>query len=80
MSVDPRLENVQLLTLAAYRLRQRRLTPQPADWRNTQGLAALLDAARHLPRREPFDLPDLEECTGMARLLTEARQWEAHHG
>jgi hypothetical protein len=80
MPIDPRLRDVQLLTLAAYRLQQRRQQQVP-DWRQAEGLAALLDAARHLPRREPFDLPAVEECTGMARLLAEARQWEAnHHG
>ena len=75
MRNDPRLASVELLTLAAYRIQQRRQRAVP-DWRYTEGLSALLDAARHLPKREPFALPDLEECSGMARLLAEARQWQ----
>jgi hypothetical protein len=55
MPVDPRLRDVQLLTLAAYRIQQRRHRHVP-DWRTTEGLSALLEAARHLPRREPFAL------------------------
>jgi hypothetical protein len=80
MPIDPRLENTALLTLAAYRLQQRRLTPQPPDWRNTEGLAALLAAAKHLPRCAPWELPDLAACTGMERLLAEARLKGADHG
>jgi hypothetical protein len=72
MSTDPRLTNVALLTLAAYRIQQRRQHQVP-DWRHTEGLASLLDAARHLPQRAPWSLPDLG-CTPMGRLVAEARR------
>jgi hypothetical protein len=78
MPVDPRLRDVQLLVLAAYRLQQRRQHQAPR-WQDTEGLCALLEASRRLPHREPFALPDLDECTGMAKLLKEARQWEKEH-
>jgi hypothetical protein len=79
MPADPRLRDIQLLTLAAYRLQQRRLTPQPPHWEATEGLAALLAVARRLPQRAPFDLPAVEECTGMAKLLAAARASEKEH-
>jgi hypothetical protein len=81
MTTDARLTNVALLTLAAYRIQQRRQHQVP-DWRSTEGLSALLAAARALPPREPWDLPDLEPRTGLGRLLAEARQWEQerNHG
>lgn len=80
MPTDPRLCDIQLLTLAAYRLQQRRQHQIP-DWRSTEGLSALLAAARHLPQRGPWDLPDLEASGSMGKLLAEARQWEAdRHG
>ena len=79
MSTDPRLQHVALLTLAAYRLQQRRQHEVP-DWRTSEGLASLLEAARHRPEPRGVELPPLEECTGLARLLAEARRWEAHHG
>jgi hypothetical protein len=75
-SIDHRLADPILLALAAKRCQARQQLP---DWRQTEGLSALLDAAKHLPKREPFALPDLEECTGMARLLAEARRWEKEH-
>jgi hypothetical protein len=78
MPVDPRLRDVQLLTLAAFRLQQRR-QHQGRDWRHTIGIAALLDAARSLPPRGPWELPAVEECTGLARLLAEARLKGADH-
>lgn len=74
MSTDPRLQNTQLLTLAAMRLRER-LKQAPA-WERTVGLCALLEAAKALPRRDPWDLPDLDPRDGLARLLIEARQWQ----
>jgi hypothetical protein len=79
MPSDPRLENVQLLTLAAFRLQQRRQHQVP-DWRSSVGLASLLDAARSLPARAPFALASLEECTGLERLLAEARLKGGAHG
>jgi hypothetical protein len=79
MPSDPRLQNTALLTLAAYRLQQRQQHLLP-DWRYTEGLASLLDVARRLPTREPCDLPAVEECTGMARLLAEARLKGGPHG
>ena len=73
MTLDPRLTNVALLTLAAYRIRQRRQREVP-DWRYGEGLASLLASARSLPQRSPWDLPDLESGNSMARLLAEARR------
>lgn len=75
MPIDPRLENVSFLTLAAYRLQQRRQHQVP-DWRHTAGLASLLEEARHLPQRSPWDLSALDERSGLGRLLAEARQWQ----
>ena len=75
MANDPRLLSVELLTLAAFRLRERRQS-QPPDWRSSVGLSALLAAARALPQREPWDLPDLEPRDGLAGLLAEARSWD----
>jgi hypothetical protein len=77
MSVDPRLAHPVLLALAAKRVQARRQAP---DWRTTTGLASLLEAARALPTREPFALPSIEECTGLERLLAEARLKEGERG
>jgi hypothetical protein len=79
MATDPRLGNTSLLALAAFRIQQRRQQAVP-DWRYTEGLAALLAAARSLPTRAPFALPSVEECDGMERLLAEARLKGAGHG
>jgi hypothetical protein len=79
MTPDPRLQDTKLLALAAFRLQQRR-QHQVTDWRYTEGISALLDAARSLPKREPFSLPAAEECDGMARLLAEARLKGGEHG
>jgi hypothetical protein len=76
MAVDPRLADPILLVLAAKRRQATRHVP---DWRTTEGLSSLLAAARSLPTREPFALPSVEDCTGLARLLAEARQWEKEH-
>ena len=75
MSTDPRLQNTALLTLAAWRIQQRHQAARtaPPDWRYSEGLAALLEAARHLPRREPWALPSMEDDSGLAGLLREAR-------
>ena len=51
-------------------------SPEQA-WEHTRGLAALLEAARRLPHREPFDVTELEE-TGMVKLLKEARRRLGH--
>jgi hypothetical protein len=78
--IDPRLASVPLLTLAAFRVQQRRQS-QPPDWRYSVGISSLLAAAKALPQRDPWDLPDLEAHDGMARLLKEAREWqEDRHG
>jgi hypothetical protein len=46
-------------------------------WQHTAGLSALLAHAASLPRRGPWDMPDLgEEPSGLAKLLQEARQWQ----
>jgi len=54
-------------------------TPPPLDLLAGQGLAALLQAARELPQREPWDGEDLapEQQTGLGKLLAEARRWRA---
>ena len=78
MSTDPRLADPLLLVLAATRRRARRQAP---DWRHTEGLASLLDAARPLPQQGPWSLPAVEEGGGaLAKLLAEARQWQKDHG
>ena len=48
-------------------------------WQHTLGLSALLEAAKGLPPRDPFALPDLDEepRTGLGALLVEARRWKA---
>jgi len=43
-------------------------------WHHAEGLAALLEAARRLPQRDPFALPEVESRTGMGTLLKEARR------
>ena len=68
---DPRLADLALLSLAAMRARRRQQVP---DWPSTHGLAALLEAARALPEREPWSLPSVKDGSGLARLLEEARQ------
>jgi hypothetical protein len=58
------------------RLRHLEAAQEPL-WGHQEGLAALLDAARQLPRPQPWDLPALEDRTaptGLARLLAEAEQ------
>jgi hypothetical protein len=76
MSVDPRLQNVQLLALAAFRIQQRQQRAVP-DWQHTVGLAALLEAAKQLPPREPGDLEGVyEDAPGFGGLLWQARQWQ----
>jgi hypothetical protein len=75
--LDPRLANPTLLALAAQRvLARQEQPPPPPHWSQTEGLSALLAAAKHLPKPEPFSLPAVDECTGLARLLAEARQWQ----
>jgi hypothetical protein len=59
-----------VLALAAKRCQAKQQAP---DWRCTEGLAALLQAARSLPTRAPFALPSVEECSGLEKLLAEAR-------
>ena len=81
MTTDPRLHNISLLTLAAMRV-QHRQAHQVPDWRHTEGLHALLEAAKALPPRDPLALPDLDPRDGLSRLLIEARQrhGEGQHG
>jgi len=52
---------------------ERALRPSAA-WEHTEGLYSLLEAARHLPQRDPFALPEAESNTGMGKLLKEARR------
>jgi hypothetical protein len=70
---DPRLADLTLLVLAAKRAHAARQAP---DWRQTEGLSALLAAARSLPQRDPWALPDFDETSGLGRLLAEARAWQ----
>ena len=50
-------------------------------WQHTEGLSALLAAAKALPQRDPWDMPSVEDDrSGLAKLLQEARQWEETHG
>ena len=79
MSVDARLADMTVLVLAAKRCQAARQAP---DWRQTEGLSALLAAARSLPQRDPWSLPSVEDGGGLAQLLAEARQWdqEQRHG
>jgi hypothetical protein len=77
---DARLTDVSLLTLAAFRVRERRQRQIP-DWRFSVGISQLLEAARALPRRGAWELPDLEASGSLGRLLAEARAWEERrHG
>jgi hypothetical protein len=70
MRDDPRLADVTLLALAA----KRRLATRQVDaWQHTEGLAALLEAAKRLPPRDPVADEDLP-TTGIGGLLREARQ------
>ena len=71
MATDPRLLDTTLLTLAALRARRRQQVP---DWPSTVGLSALLDAARSLPRRDPWAVDTLDTTSGLGKLLAEARQ------
>ena len=73
MPSDPRLADMTVLILAAKRLAARQQVP---DWRSAEGMHALLEAARYLPRRGPWDLPDLDDRSGLSGLLHQARQWQ----
>jgi hypothetical protein len=57
------------------RLRRVEAQEPGTRWEHTVGISALLEAARHLPKREPWDLPTVDETTGMGKLLAEARAW-----
>ena len=71
MRLDPRLADLALLRLAAYRLRHG--PPRLPPWQETEGLCALLEAAKRLP---PCDPEALAAGTGpFAQLLREARLW-----
>ena len=75
MSVDYRLADMTLLVLAAKR---RLATRQAPDWRQSEGISALLAAAKALPRGRTWAVPDLDG-SGMAQLLAEARAWQQEH-
>jgi hypothetical protein len=80
MTTDPRLRDTSLLTLAAFRIRHRRQHQVP-DWRSSEGLSSLLDAARSLPRRDdPWDLSGVDTTSGLGKLLAEARLKAPDHG
>jgi hypothetical protein len=55
------------------------LNPEDQWWKS-EGLSSLLAAAKRLPPRDPWDLPDLEDAGSFGRLLKEARQWQEEHG
>ena len=69
---DPRFSRYTVLLLAAKRVWRRHRTA----WERTEGLAALLEAARSLPKRDPWDLPDLDTTSGLGKMLAEARAWQ----
>jgi hypothetical protein len=72
---DPRLADPMVLLLAGRRLLHRQAQPPRLSWQEVEGLASLLEYARHLPARDP---QDLEAGNGpFAQLLREARQWQA---
>jgi hypothetical protein len=74
--LDPRLGNRTLLALAAQRaLIRRGQPPYVVEWPESEGMSTLLDAAKHLPTRDPWALPDLEDTRqeGLAGLLAQAR-------
>jgi hypothetical protein len=73
MPLDPRLGNNLLLMLAAKRAQAKHQTDAATAWEHGAGLASLLEAARHLPPRELWDLPDLERRGSLGKLLAEAR-------
>ena len=73
-TIDPRLADATILVLAAKRCQARQQAP---DWRQAEGISALLEVARRLPRREPGE--DLDGGGSMARLLEQARQWQKEH-
>jgi hypothetical protein len=78
MSVDPRLADPIILALAAKRRQAKR---QVSDWRTSEGLYSLLQAAKALPRREdPWGLSDLDTTSGLGKLLAEARLQGGEHG
>jgi hypothetical protein len=72
MRLDPRLANLALLRLAAFRLQHG--PPPPPDWEQLEGLSAILDYAKRLPPRDPWDTDGVAE-TGMGKLLREAKAW-----
>src|SRR5262245_62018741 len=53
-------------------------------WQHTQGLSALLQAAKERPQRDPWEGEDLDSApeTGLGKLLAEARRARAaqHQG
>jgi hypothetical protein len=76
VSVDARLADLTVLVLAAKRCQAKQQVP---GWRQSEGLAALLQAAKALPPRGPWELLDLEAAGSMGKLLAEARRWEDDH-
>ena len=77
MTIDPRLAHTPLLVLAAMWASQRR---QASDWRQTEGLAALLAAARR-PERSPWQLPISKAVAAWHVCSRKLRQWqEERHG
>jgi hypothetical protein len=76
---DPRLTDTLLLLLAGRRVQHRLAQPPLPDWDKTEGLCALLQAAKLLPQRDPWALPALEPETSFSPLLREARQWREEH-
>jgi hypothetical protein len=73
MPSDPRLADMTLLVLAARRCQARTQLP---DWRSTEGISSLLAAAKALPQRGPWEMPSVDDTSGLAGLLKEARAWQ----
>jgi hypothetical protein len=67
----------------AFQSLAQRLNPDalPPAWEDTVGLSALLEVAKALPARGPWDVEDLgEEPSGLAQLVKEAREREKQPG
>jgi hypothetical protein len=82
---DPRLAAGELLYLAAMRARAKRRALGGLAWEQTEGLCALLEAAKAAERHDGAPAlvgPERAVGGGMQRLLAEARRYieEDAHG
>jgi hypothetical protein len=77
---DPRLSDALLLMIAGLRVQHRLSQPPPLDWEAVEGLSQLLDYARRLPQRDPWDVDSLEASGPFGPLLREARELTQREG